>query len=155
MRPAKNAMSHSYSQCFVHLVWSTRRRKNIIPQQLLVPLWEYFIGVGYNKDTRVVAAGGMPNHVHLAIELMPTTRLSDAISAFKANSSRWLKEQGVRQFVWQRGYGAFSVSVGNLEQVKRYIQNQAKHHKKITYEEEFLDMLRRARVEFDPNDLFD
>jgi len=73
-------MAHSTVTNLLHLIWSTYMRKNTIPQELLKPLWEYFVGTGYNKRIPVIAAGGMPNHVHLAIELPPTMKLSDAIS---------------------------------------------------------------------------
>ncbi len=77
------------------------------------------------------------------------------ISILKSNSSRWLKQRGVKGFEWQTGYGAFSFGKAQLDQVRRYIENQEQHHKKSTYEEEFRDMLRRAGVEFDPNDVFE
>ena len=149
-------MSHSNVANLIHLVWATHRRKNTIPEAMLDPLWEYFVGIGYNKDIPVIAAGGIPNHVHLAIQLPPTMTLSYAISVFKANSSRWLKQQGAsRDFSWQTGYGAFSFGKPQLEQVKRYILNQAKHHKKNTFEEEFLDLLKRAGVDYDPRRVFE
>ena len=148
-------MAHSRTVVYVHCVWSTHRRKNVIPQKLLTELWPYFVGIGRNKRISVLAAGGMPNHVHLAISLPPTKAVAEAISIFKANSSRWLKRRGVKGFEWQTGYGAFSFGMAQLDQVRRYIENQEQHHKKRTYEEEFLDMLRRAGVEFDPNDVFE
>jgi len=82
-------------------------------------------------------------------------KLGDAISSFKANSSRWLKQEGVRGFSWQTGYGAFSFGIPQVEQVKRYIHNQAEHHKKCTFEEEFLDLLKRAGVDYDPRQVFE
>ena len=140
----------------MHIVWSTDQRKNSIPEATLSPLWEYFRGIGYNKQIPVIAVGGIRNPVHLAIELPPVTALADAVSVFKANSSRWLKEEhGVRTFSWQRGYGAFSFGRPQLAQVKRYIQNQAQHHKKRTFEEEFLDLLNRAGVDYDPRTVFE
>ena len=123
--------------------------------KLLSELWPYFVGIGRNKRILVLAAGGMPNHVHLAISLPPTKAVAEVISIFKANSSRWLKQRGAKGFEWQTGYGAFSFGMAQLDQVRRYIANQEEHHKRRTYEEEFLDMLRRAGVEFDPNDVFE
>jgi len=148
-------MAHSRTVIYVHCVWSTHRRRNLVPQKLLSELWSYFVGIGRNKRIPVLAAGGMPNHVHLAISLPPTKAVAEVISTFKANSSRWLKQRGVRGFEWPTGYGAFSFGMAQLDQVRRYIDHQEEHHKKSTYEEEFLDMLRRAGIEFDPNDVFD
>ena len=148
-------MSHSSPTILLHCVWATRHRKNTIPEELLEPLWEYFAGIGHNKRIPVIAAGGIRNHVHLGIALPATVKLSDALSIFKANSSRWLKEQGVRNFEWQTGYGAFSFSPSQIAPVKRYILNQAEHHKKYSFEEEFLDLLRRAGVDHDPRRVFE
>ena len=148
-------MAHSRTVVYVHCVWSTHRRHNLIPQQLLTELWPYFVGIGRNKRIPVLAAGGTPNHVHLAINLPPTKAVAEVISIFKANSSRWLKQRGAKGFEWQTGYGAFSFGKAQLDQVMRYIENQQQHHKRRTYEEEFLDMLRRAGVDFDPNDVFE
>ncbi|MFL6439762.1 MAG: IS200/IS605 family transposase [Terriglobales bacterium] len=148
-------MSHSTTTNLLHLVWSTHSRKNSIPEELLQQLWDYFTGTGYNKRIPVIAAGGICNHVHLGIELPPTIKLSDAISAFKANSSRWLKEQGVKDFSWQNGYGAFSFGIPEVDQVRRYIHNQAERHRKCTFEEEFLELLKRAGVNYDPRHVFE
>jgi REP-associated tyrosine transposase len=103
----------------------------------------------------VIAAGGIRNHVHLGIALPPTTKLSGALSAFKADSSRWLKEKGVTDFSWQTGYGAFSFGRSQVSPVKRYVFNQAEHHKRYTFEEEFLEMLRRADVDYDSQQVFE
>src|SRR5690348_8699785 len=127
-------MAHSRTVILVHCVWSTRYRKNVIPQKLLSELWPYFVGIGRNKRIPVLAAGGMPNHVHLAVSLPPTKAVAEVISIFKANSSSWLKRRGVKGFEWQTGYGAFSFGIAQLGQVRRYIDHQEKHHKKRTYE---------------------
>lgn len=148
-------MAHSTITNLIHLIWATHRRKNTIPEHALQPLWEYFIGIGYKKSIPVIAAGGMRNHVHLAIEMPATMKLAYATSVFKANSSRWLKDQGATDFSWQTGYGAFSFGIPQLEQVKRYIHNQAEHHKKYSFEEEFLELLRRAGVDYDPRRVFE
>jgi putative transposase len=82
-------------------------------------------------------------------------RLADVINVFKANSSRWMKEKGMKDFAWQRGYGAFSVSPPQLTAVKRYIRNQRAHHARRSYEEEFIDLLKLAGINYDPRHLFD
>ncbi len=148
-------MSHSHPQNLLHCVNATYNRSNLIPSELLEELWAYNFGIGKSKGIPVIAAGGMENHIHLCIGLPPTVRLADAISAFKANSSRWMKTKGVGDFSWQRGYGAFSVSPPQLAAVKRYIRNQREHHAKRTYEEEFIDLLKRSGVTYDPRHVFD
>jgi len=94
--------------------------------------------------------GGTENHVHILMHLPPKLALAKAVQLLKANSSKWMGEQG-KDFSWQEGYGAFSVSSSNLDQVTRYIQNQEAHHRKSSFEEEFRALLRKHGVECDPN----
>jgi putative transposase len=148
-------MSHSHPQNLLHCVYATLKRQLLIPTELLEKLWAYHVGIGKNKNIPVIAVGGIENHIHLCIGLPPTVCLADAISTFKANSSRWMKQKGVRNFGWQTGYGAFSVSPPQLPEVKRYIRNQREHHTKRGYEEEFLSMLKRSGLNYDPRRVFD
>ena len=148
-------MPHSYSQNLLHCVYSTINRRNLIPTELLEDLWAYNFGIGRNKGIPVIAAGGIENHIHLCIGLPPIMRLADAISTFKSNSSRWMKTKGIRNFSWQTGYGAFSVSPPQLMAVKRYIHNQREHHRHSTYEEEFIELLKRSSINYDRDHVFD
>jgi len=148
-------MSHSRIQTYVHCVYATTNRQNLIPTNLLEELWAYNIGIGRNKGIPVITAGGIENHIHLLIELPPTLSLAEAISKFKSNSSRWMKTKGIKDFSWQTGYGAFSVGAKQLGAVTKYIRNQREHHKTQTYEEEFIGFLKRAGIEFDPEHVFD
>jgi REP element-mobilizing transposase RayT len=91
----------------------------------------------------------MPNHSHLLFLLPATITLASAINIFKTNSSRFLHERGLA-FQWQNGYGAFSVSISQLDQVTTYIRSQRKHHENMTFEEEFLALLKKASVSYDP-----
>ena len=110
-------------------------------------------GIARNHDFLVLANGGIEDHVHVLIQLPATLALAQAVSLLKSNSSRWMNEHGTR-FDWQEGYGAFSVSASNLRTVERYIQNQAVHHKKITFEQEFVALLKKHGIEFDPKYVF-
>jgi putative transposase len=101
----------------------------------------------------MVAVGGRENHIHILIAPPATMPLAVAIQKLKANSSRWLSEQGLR-FEWQKGYGAFSVSASLVETVKSYIRNQEEHHRKRTFEEEFLALLKKSGVACDAEHLF-
>jgi putative transposase len=96
-----------------------------------------------------LAIGGTENHVHILFHLPPKLALAKAAALLKANSSKWMGEQGIK-FSWQEGYGAFSVSSSNLDQAKRYIQNQESHHGKTSFEDEFRALLRKHGVEYDP-----
>jgi REP element-mobilizing transposase RayT len=110
-------------------------------------------GIGRNHGFLVLANGGMEDHVHLLIQLPPVLALAKAISLLKANSAKWMTEHGMA-FTWQQGYGAFSVSASNLSPVERYIANQERHHRKMSYEQEFEGLLRKHRIPFDPKYVF-
>ena len=142
-------MAHTYNANFVHLIFSTKNRRETIPPELQEQLWAYILGTANNLKIKTLAVGGTANHVHLLLGLPPTMPLSEAIQKLKANSSRWLGEHGI-VFQWQEGYGAFSVSTSQLDQVTTYIRNQREHHKKMTFEEEFLALLKKAGVSYDP-----
>jgi putative transposase len=146
-------MSHTYIANFVHCVFSTKNRQNLIPAELQPKLWAYFIGIARNLNITMVAVGGTANHVHISIAPPPTMPLAVAIQKLKANSSRWLGEQGVN-FEWQKGYGAFSVSASLVEMVKNYIRRQEQHHQKRTFEEEFLALLKKSGVACDAEHIF-
>jgi len=140
-------MAHSYSGNYVHIVFSTKDRRDTIPAELQEKLWAYLFGTCKNLKITLLAVGGITNHVHLLISLPPTIRLCDAIKELKANSSRWVGEHDI-QFEWQKGYGAFSVSPSNLDVVQTYIRNQPEHHKKRTFDDEFLTLLKKSGISF-------
>ena len=146
-------MAHSYPNVLVHCVFSTKQRRSTIPEELRENLVRYFVGIGKGHDIPVLCAGGTANHVHLLIALSATIPLAKAIQVLKANSSRWLGEHGF-DFAWQDGYGAFSVSASNVEVVKHYIEHQAEHHAKHSFEDEFVSLLRKSGVTYDPHFVF-
>lgn len=140
-------MAHSYSGNYIHLVFSTKDRRDTIPPGLQEKLWAYLFGICRNLKITLMAVGGITNHVHLLISLPATMRLSDAVKELKANSSRWLREHGIA-FEWQKGYGAFSVSASNLDVVQHYVRNQEEHHQKRSFDDEFLTLLKKSRIPF-------
>jgi putative transposase len=146
-------MAHKYPNILIHCVFSTKERRDLIPQEILPRLWKYFVGIGRNHGIAVLAAGGISNHSHLLIALPSDMTVAKAVQVLKANSSRWLHEVGL-DFAWQEGYGAFSVSSTNKETVKNYILRQAEHHRKRSYENEFESMLRRSGMAFDAKEAF-
>jgi REP element-mobilizing transposase RayT len=137
----------------LHCVWSTYRRKNLIPEDLEKKVWSYIKSTGENEKIMVLTCGGMPNHVHALIVIPPTMLLSKALQILKANSSRFIARHGI-DFDWQEGYGAFSVSQSQLANVKRYIANQKEHHKRRNFEDEFIALLKAHNVEYDPKYVF-
>ena len=146
-------MSHSYSNNHVHVVYSTLNRQNLIPPSFEKRLYSFIAEIATEHKIPLIAAGGMPDHSHLLFLLPPSMSLADAINKFKTNSSRFVSKQGI-DFNWQIGYGAFSVSASQIETVKAYIRNQREHHKKRSFEQEFVAMLKKARVPYDPKYVF-
>jgi putative transposase len=138
-------MPHSYVSSVFHVVFSTRQRTQLIPAASQPRLWNYLAGIARNHGIHALAIGGTGNHVHLLMTIPPDTALADAVRTLKANSSRLMRESSAL-FAWQEGYGAFSVSPSQLEGVKRYIANQAAHHARQSYEEEFHAMLQAANM---------
>jgi putative transposase len=142
-------VSHSFTSNFVHFVFSTKHRKNFIPEDMLTRTWEYLSGVAKNHDIKPVIAGGTRNHVHVLAIVPAQMSVSEAARVMKCNTSRWLREQ-VPEFDWQEGYGAFSVSPPHAGAVMKYIRNQEEHHRKKSFEEEFAAMLKICGVDYDP-----
>lgn len=146
-------MSHTYAQNVIHVVFSTKDRRKLMPNEFRPRMWAYAAGICKKLDILVHAAGGMDDHIHLLIQIPPTVALAKAVLAIKSNSSRWASEEGLK-FAWQQGYGAFSVSSSNVPVVVRYIQNQEAHHKKMNFDAEFLALLKKHGIEFDPEFVF-
>ena len=146
-------MAHKYPNVLIHLVFSTKERRDLIPLQLQTSLWHYLAGIGRNHKIPVLTAGGTINHIHLLIALPSTVTVANTVQILKANSSRWLGEHGIA-FAWQEGYGAFSVSASHVAMVRRYIERQAEHHAKRTYEDEFMTLLKKTGVEFETDQVF-
>jgi REP element-mobilizing transposase RayT len=146
-------MAHKFANVLLHVVFSTKERRNLIPPALQSKLWRYIDGIGVNRRIPVLAVGGMPNHIHLLIALPSDISVAKAVQTFKANSSRWIGEHNIR-FAWQEGYGAFSVSASNLRRVKDYIKHQPEHHAKRSFEDEFIALLRKSGVAFEMSQVF-
>ncbi len=147
-------MSQTYSATFIHCVFSTKDRVDLVPSDLQEHLWAYLRGIANNLGIKLLAGGGTANHVHLLIGLPPTLPLAQAVQKLKANSSRWLGEHGLA-FEWQKGYGAFSVSPSLVSTVQEYIRNQALHHTKRNFEQEFMALLRRSGVSHESECVFE
>jgi len=146
-------MAHTYPNVLVHCVFSTKNRQSTIPDELREKLAMYFVGIGKGHDIPVLCAGGTANHAHILIALPASMPLAKALQVLKANSSRWLGEHGFH-FAWQEGYGAFSVSPSNVEAVRRYIEHQPEHHAKYSFEDEFVTLLRKCDIAYDPQFVF-
>jgi len=133
-----------------HVVFSTKGRHPFIAETWRGRLHEYFGGLIRSADGIPDAIGGTDDHVHLLIGLRATHKLSSFVQDIKQSSSHWIHETiGVKDFAWQEGYGAFTVSTSNRESVKEYIAKQEDHHRTKTFQEEYLAFLKKHGVEYD------
>lgn len=145
-------MSHTYSSNRVHVIFSTKGRQKCLAADLQPKLWAYMAGVAHNHGFEAVKIGGAADHVHALLLVPAAMPLSKAVQTVKGCSSKWLNDTGAagETFSWQEGYGAFSVSASQTDGVVEYIQNQATHHAKRNYEEEFLEFLKKHGISYDP-----
>lgn len=141
----------SYISSYHHCVFSTKERRPLICPALRDRLWPFLGGIARQNGMRAVEIGGVADHVHLLLSLPSTLSISKALQLLKGGSSKWVHETFPEhwRFVWQIKYGAFSVSVSQLDKVIDYIRHQEEHHRKMTFEEEFLALLRKHGVEYD------
>jgi putative transposase len=140
--------THTILHC--HLIFSTKDRVPMIATEWRDNLHAYLGGIVSGLDGTPLAVGGIEDHVHLLIGLKSTHRLDYFLRDLKADSSEWAhKQTGKRTFAWQKGYGAFSVSPSNLAAVKRYLLNQEEHHRRKTFQEEYLELLQASGIEYD------
>ena len=148
-----NLVSHTYSAVYFHCIFSTKERKDLIPDDLRPKLWAYTEGTAKNLGIMPVAVGGTSNHAHLLLGIKPNMSIAEAVQRLKANSSRWMSEHGL-SFEWQKGYAALSVSPSLVGSVRAYVLNQEEHHRKRSFEEEFLALLRKAGIAHDESRMF-
>jgi REP element-mobilizing transposase RayT len=150
-------MSHSLVKNLIHLVSSTKYRQSWVVGAHCKALFAYQAGIFKEWDSPEIVIGGVEDHVHALFALSKNHPLKKIVEEVKKGSSKWIKTDGPKnpQFRWQAGYAAFSVSQSNMEQVKRYIENQEEHHRKMTFQEELRAFYRRHRLEFDERYVWD
>jgi REP element-mobilizing transposase RayT len=137
-------VSHTYTLNLLHVVFSTKNRAPLIRN--LGALIKNFRGIARNKNIDVLAAGGTANHIHLLLRIPPVRPVSESMRDLKANSSRYMNEVAGGGFAWQDGYAAISVSPSQVTAVRRYIEDQERHHARRTYEQEFTAWLDKSGV---------
>ena len=144
-------MPHSYLSNLMHCVFSTKGRHAFITPEMQQRLWPFIGGIAKENGMKALAIGGVADHVHLLLSLPATTPVAKAMQLIKGGSSKFVHETFpcMRSFAWQEGYGAFSVSISHIEETVTYIQKQAEHHRKKTFEEEFRTFLHKHGIEYD------
>lgn len=144
-------MPHSYVNLIYHIIFSTKDREPIITSAYQERLYEYIGGIIRAQGGIALAINGVADHVHILAKLRQDKALSEVIRDCKSNASGWMHNLFPEQkdFAWQNGYGAFTVSASQIAEVSRYIANQEKHHRKRSFRDEFIAILKANEMEFD------
>lgn len=144
-------MANSYIQLNAHITFHVKTGVDPIRKDDLPRLFAYLGGCANEQGVKTIAVGGMPDHIHMLVSMPATVTMSDFVKRVKVWSSKWLKTLGntYRGFAWQDGYGAFSVSHSVISKTISYIANQAEHHKKMTFREEYLRFLQANEIDYD------
>jgi REP element-mobilizing transposase RayT len=146
-----NTMSQSFTNKLIQLVYSTKDREPLLTEDILHKLVAYQDGIFKTCECPAIVIGGVEDHLHALLLLSENIALRTIIEEVNKGSSKWIKTQGksLEYFYWQRGYGAFSVSQSNVDAVRKYIETQVEHHQSLSFQDEFCELLRGHRMEFD------
>ncbi len=149
-------MANTYTQIYIHVVFAVEGRQNLIKPEYNDELQKYITGIVSGQRQKLIAINNMSDHVHLLVGVQPDLALSDLVRDVKAGSSKFInKKRWARgRFSWQEGFGAFSYSRSQLGAVIRYIENQQKHHAKKSFREEYIQLLEKFGVDYDPRYIF-
>ncbi len=144
-------MANTYINILIHTVFSTKNRESWLSSSLRERLYPYMCGIARENGLKVLCIGGTDNHIHILLSLDSTTSIAQAMQLIKGGSSKWVHETfpELRLFSWQEGYGAFSIGISNVDETKKYIENQEKHHSKESFRDEYLKFLRKNNIDFD------
>ena len=149
-------MANTYTQIYIQIVFAVQERQNLISTEYKDELYKYITGIVRNNNQKLITINGMPDHLHLLIGLKPSMALSDLIKVVKSDSSKFInkKKWMLGKFLWQEGFGAFSYSRSQLNNVINYIRNQESHHSKNTFKDEYTTLLEKFGVEYNNKYLF-
>lgn len=150
-------MSGTFSQIYIQYVFAVKGRENLLQKPWRDEVFKYMAGIIKGKNQKPIIVNGVEDHVHVFVGIKPSMAISDLVRDIKNNSSKFINEQNLikGKFSWQEGYGAFSYAHSQIENVFQYIANQEEHHKKETFQEEYLDLLEKFDIEFNEKYLFD
>ena len=150
-------MPHSFTSALFHCVFSTKERRPTIDDALRERLIPYMGGIAREIRAPALSIGGVQDHVHLLLSLPSSMDVATAMRLVKTNSSKWIHDTFPkhRSFAWQTGYGAFSIGVSQVDETRAYIENQQEHHRKRSFQEEFVAFLVRHGIEYDEKYLWE
>ncbi len=144
-------MSDSHTNLFYHIVFSTKDRRPLITPEYEPRLYYYIGGTVRSLGGICLELNGTEDHIHLLAKLRPDRAVSDVLRDLKANASGWMHDvfPSLKDFSWQRGYGAFTASQLHVDEVRRYIARQKEHHRKVSFHDEFIEFLKANGIEYD------
>ena len=144
-------MANSYSSLFVHVIFSTHNREPVLTSEFRNRLWAYMGGIARTNRFSAIEIGGSIDHAHMLIKVPAILPIAKAVQLIKGGSSKWVHENipPLPSFKWQEGYGAFSVGASQVNDVIKYIVGQNEHHRKKTFQEEYLAFLKEYSIEYD------
>jgi putative transposase len=150
-------MPQSLARILIHLIFSAKNRQPLLRDDLRPELHKYIAAILKALDSPPISIASTSDHVHILFSLSKNRPLIAVIEEVKKRSSKWMKTKGpaFSRFAWQSGYGAFSVSPSKLQNVQRYLQSQQEHHRTRTFQEEFRELLKRHKVPYDEQYLYD
>ena len=150
-------MANTFSQIYIQVVFAVKYRENLIDKSWKEELYKYMAGIINSKGQKAIIINGVSDHVHLFIGMKPSISISDLIREVKNNSTNFIHERRFvnGKFAWQEGFGAFSYSHSHIDNVYNYILNQEEHHKKKTFKNEYMDLLKKFEVEHNEKYLFE
>jgi REP element-mobilizing transposase RayT len=153
----EKVMPQSLAKVYLHITFGTKYRQPIIKPDVEKEFYKYLASICRANDSPSIAINGVSDHIHILCVLSRKITISKLVEELKKSSSKWIKTKGsnYKNFYWQNGYGVFSVSQSGVNAVNEYIQNQKEHHKKKSFQEEYLDALKKSEVEFDEKYLWD
>jgi len=147
----------TFTQLYIQIVFAVKYRDRLLHESFRTEVFKYISGIISNKEHKSIIVNGVSDHIHIFIGLNPKMALSNLIGEIKRNSSIFINEQKwiKGHFAWQEGYGAFSYSRLDIDNVYKYILNQEKHHKRKSFKHEYLSLLKQFNIEYDEKYLFD
>jgi putative transposase len=150
-------MPNTYTQLYIQLVFAVKGRASLIDPSWKNDLYRYITGIVQNHGHKMMIINGMPDHIHIFIGYNPRQTIPELVEHIKTDSNHFIKRSGfcTKKFNWQGGYGAFSYAHSQVEVVVKYIANQEAHHRKKTFQKEYLQYLEKFAVEYNEKYLFD
>ena len=150
-------MADTFVQAYFHLVFAVKNRQALIHKSWKNDLEKYITSIVQGSNHKLITIGSMPDHIHIFIGYNLNHTIPKLVESIKTSSNHWIKNTGLTKFKfnWQKGYGAFTHSHSQIDTVAKYVLNQESHHRKKTFREEYIEMLKKYQIEYKEEYVFD